>query len=193
MFDLFIQLIDQYTLLNQKEIDLLKDTVSIRSYKKNEILFAEGKVATSMYFVLQGWVRLFYNVNGNDKTAFFYTEGKFICAGESFAKQVPARENYQVLEDTVLVHFEKENIEKLLQYSSKFELISRLATEDELITYQKIVASFVTQSPEQRYRDLLNKNGVIFHKVPQQYIASFLGVSPETLSRIKKRVLTKEH
>ncbi|QKX03897.1 Crp/Fnr family transcriptional regulator [Aquimarina sp. TRL1] len=193
MFDLFIQLINQYTLLNQKEIDLLKDTVSIRSYKKNEILFAEGKVATSMYFVLQGWVRLFYNVNGNDKTAFFYTEGKFICAGESFAKQVPARENYQVLEDTVLVHFEKENIEKLLQYSSKFELISRLATEDELITYQKIVASFVTQSPEQRYRDLLNKNGVIFHKVPQQYIASFLGVSPETLSRIKKRVLTKEH
>lgn len=193
MFDLFIQLINQYTLLNQKEIDLLKDTVSIRSYKKNEILFAEGKVATSMYFVLQGWVRLFYNVNGNDKTAFFYTEGKFICAGESFAKQVPARENYQVLEDTVLVHFEKENIEKLLQYSSKFELISRLATEDELITYQKIVASFITQSPEQRYRDLLNKNGVIFHKVPQQYIASFLGVSPETLSRIKKRVLTKEH
>ncbi|MFC5048586.1 Crp/Fnr family transcriptional regulator [Aquimarina hainanensis] len=193
MFDLFIQLINQYTLLNQKEIDLLKDTVSIRSYKKNEILFAEGKVATSMYFVLQGWVRLFYNVNGNDKTAFFYTEGKFICAGESFAKQVPARENYQALEDTVLVHFEKENIEKLLQYSSKFELISRLATEDELITYQKIVASFVTQSPEQRYRDLLNKNGVIFHKVPQQYIASFLGVSPETLSRIKKRVLTKEH
>lgn len=79
----------------------------------------------------------------------------------------------------------------MLQKDSKFEAIGRIATENELIASQKIIASFVTQTAEERYLELLESNSELFQNVPQQYIASFLGVSPETLSRIKSRILKR--
>ena len=79
----------------------------------------------------------------------------------------------------------------MLQKDSKFEVIGRIATENELIASQKIIASFVTQTAEERYIELLESNNELFQNVPQQYIASFLGVSPETLSRIKSRVIKR--
>lgn len=191
MFDKFLKLLRLYATLSETEVDYLKQHIPLRTYKKNELVFTEGRVSKTIYFVVQGCLRLFYTPGGKDKTAFFYTEGQFICAGESYTFQVPARENYQAIEDTVLMHFDKQVADKLVELSPTFEVIARIATENELITCQKIIASFVTQSPENRYLELVETNGALFQRVPQQYIASFLGVSPETLSRIKKRVLEK--
>jgi len=86
---------------------------------------------------------------------------------------------------------DKPTIEKMLKFSPTLEIIARIAVEDELITSQRMIASFVTKSPEERYIELLENNNILFQRAPQQYIASFLGVSPETLSRIKKRVFEK--
>jgi CRP-like cAMP-binding protein len=191
MFDKFLKLIQFYTKLNTEEIDFFKNHIPIRSFKKNEVFFDEGKISKTIYFILNGCVRLFYNVNGNEKTAFFYTEGKFICAGESYTFNIPAKENYQALEDTVLMCLDKRAIEKMFTFSANLEIIARIAVEDELITCQQMIKSFVTKSPEERYNELLEKNSNLFQRAPQQYIASFLGVSPETLSRIKKRVFEK--
>lgn len=189
----FIALIKQYIPLNSEEIDLLMTCVEHRLLTKNEVLFNAGKVSDEIYFVLEGCVRLYYMVEGDEKTAFFYTEGQFICAGESFTFNTPAIENFQALEPTELYVFSKKSIERLLNYSTKFEVIARIATENELITAQKIIASFVTKSAEQRYLDLLETHGSLFNRVPQHHIASFLGVSAETLSRIKTRVLKKRN
>lgn len=188
-----IENINLYTQLSDAEIDLLQNAVEKRVYHKNEIIFTEGKISDEIYFVTKGCVRLFYNVDGNEKTAFFYTEGQFICAGESYTFNVPAIENYQAIEQTEIFVFTKSANERLLQELPKFEVIARIATENELITCQKVIASFVTKSAEERYLDLLNTQGDLFQRVPQQYIASFLGVSAETLSRIKSRVLKKKH
>jgi len=193
MTDNLIQHIEHYTKLNDTEITGLRKILIKKSYSKNEIFFAEGRISKEIYFVTKGCVRLFYNVDGKDRTAFFYTEGQFICAGESFTYGVPAKENYQAIEDTETYVFDKPNYEELMKVSSKFEVIARIATENELITYQKMVASFVTKSAEERYIELLETNSNLFQRVPQQYIASFLGVSPETLSRIKKRIFGKNH
>ncbi|TNE31661.1 MAG: Crp/Fnr family transcriptional regulator [Bacteroidetes bacterium] len=186
-----IENIKSYISLNDKEIQLLHDSVEKRVFSKNEVIFTEGKVSDEIYFVTKGCVRLFYNVDGNDKTAFFYTEGQFICAGESYTFHIPAMENYQAIEQSELFIFKKSKIERLLNEAPKFEIIARIATENELITCQKVIASFVTKSAEERYLDLLEAQGELFHRVPQQYIASFLGVSPETLSRIKARVFKR--
>ena len=177
-----------YTSLNEEEILLLQNAVEKKVFLKNEIIFTEGRVSDEIYFVTNGCVRLFYNVDGNEKTAFFYTEGQFICAGESYTFSIPAKENYQAVEQTEIFVFTKSKIEILLQTIPKFEVIARIATENELITCQKVIASFVTKSAEERYIDLLETQGELFQRVPQHYIASFLGVSPETLSRIKARV-----
>lgn len=190
--DRLIENIKVYIPLNNNEIQLLKNAVDKKIYQKNELIFSEGKISDEIYFVTKGCVRLFYNVDGNDKTAFFYTEGQFICAGESYTFNIPAIENFQAIEQTELFVFEKSKIESLLKEVPKFEVLARIATENELITCQKVIASFVTKSAEERYIDLLNTNGELFHRVPQQYIASFLGVSPETLSRIKTRVFNKK-
>ncbi len=180
-----------YVSLNPNQIKLLKNSIEKKTYKKQEIIFTQGKISDKIYFISQGCVRLFYNVDGINKTAFFYTEGQFICAGESYTYNIPAVENYQAVEQTELYEFTKSKIEELLNKVPKMEVIARIATENELITCQKVSASFVTKSAEERYIDLLNTQGELFQRVPQQYIASFLGVSPETLSRIKKRVHNK--
>ena len=186
-----IESIKLYVSLNTNEIALLENSIEKKIYKKQENIFTQGKISDRIYFITKGCVRLFYNVDGNDKTAFFYTEGQFICAGESFTFNVPAVENYQAVEQTEVYEFTKSKIEALLIKMPKMEVIARIATENELITCQKMIASFVTKSAEERYIDLLNTQGELFQRVPQQHIASFLGVSPETLSRIKKRVYEK--
>jgi len=191
--DRLIENIKLYTPLNEQEIRLLLNAVEKKVYQKNELIFTEGKTSDEIYFVTKGCVRLFYNVDGIDKTAFFYTEGQFICAGESYTYNIPAIENYQAIEQTELFIFGKSDIEPLLKEVPKFEIIARMATENELITCQKVIASFVTKSAEERYVDLLNTQGELFQRVPQQYIASFLGVSPETLSRIKVRVFNRKN
>ena len=189
--DRLIENIKLYASLSEQEIQLLRNAVDKKVYDKSEIIFTEGNVSDEIYFVTKGCVRLFYNVDGTDKTAFFYTEGKFICAGESYTFNIPASENYQAAEQTEIFVFTKSKIDVLLKEVPKFEIIARIATENELITSQKVIASFVTKSAEERYIDLLNTQGELFQRVPQQYIASFLGVSPETLSRIKTRVFKK--
>ncbi len=188
-----VENIEAYISLNQEELSLLNESLTKKTYEKKTVFFEEGKIANEIYFVSKGCVRLFYNVDGTDKTAFFYTEGQFICAGESYTFNVPAIENYQAIENTDLIVFTKSDIEKLTLQLPKLEVIARVAVENELITSQKVIASFVTKSPEERYLDLLNTQKELFQRVPQQYIASFLGVSPETLSRIKSRVSKKEH
>lgn len=183
--------IQDYISLSEKEIELLYNAIEKRLFRKNDVIFTEGNLAEDIYYVTKGCVRLFYTVDGTDKTAFFYTEGQFICAGESYTYNIPAVENYQAVEDTEVFIFSKSKIEILLKEVPKLEVIARIATENELITCQKVIASFVTKSAEERYIDLLNTQGELFQRVPQQYIASFLGVSPETLSRIKARVFKR--
>lgn len=183
--------IEPYISLNSHETTILKNSIEKKAYKKHQNIFIEGNISDRIYFVTKGCVRLFYNVNGIDKTAFFYTEGQFICAGESYTFNIPAVENYQAIEQTEIYEFSKSKIEALLVKIPKIEVIARIATENELITCQKVIASFITKSAEERYIELLKTKGELFQRVPQKYIASFLGVSPETLSRIKKRAYKK--
>ncbi len=182
---------ERYVTLTEDEVLELNNLVTIKSLKKGDVFFRNGEIANQMYFMLNGCVRLFYNAKGDEKTAYFYTEPQFICAGESYTYQVPASENYQAIEDTDIVIFSRDSIENLIKHSQNFEIIARVATENELINSQKIIESFVTKSAEERYVELLETNGELFQRVPQQYIASFLGVSPETISRIKRRIAEK--
>lgn len=187
-----IKLMSYYAQFDEEELTFLHEYVPMRTYSKGELILKAGKVADTIYFILEGCIRMFYEVDGVRKTSFFYTEGRFCCAGESLTLHVPARENLQAIEETRVLLFDERILKTLMVRSPKYELMARIATEDELIHYQRMLASFVTQSAEQRYVELMETNASLFMRVPQQYIASYLGVSPETLSRIKKRVTEKK-
>lgn len=186
-----INYIKTYVALSDEECEVLMSLFEIRKLRNNEVFFEEGQIANELYFVTKGCIRLFYKVDVDEKTAFFYSQGQFICAGESYNLGIAAKENYQSMGQSEIVILDKKKVETLLQKDSKFEAIGRIATENELIASQKIIASFVTQTAEERYLELLESNSELFQNVPQQYIASFLGVSPETLSRIKSRILKR--
>ncbi|PLX21630.1 MAG: Crp/Fnr family transcriptional regulator [Marinilabiliales bacterium] len=195
MFEQFIQLLNQYAALSKKEVNYireLKSGIRFETLKKNEIVVKEGEIFNSMYFVLNGCIRLYYNMDGYEKTAFFYTKGDFIRSVESYRHEVPIIENYQAIEDTVVVHFSKALLLDLVNRFSSLERIAHIAIEQELISAQNIIYSFIAQSPEERYSDLISSNKELFLNVNQYYIASFLGITPESLSRIRKRTILKD-
>lgn len=191
MIETLLRHIESYVQLNSEEINALQNRIEVRTFLKNEVIFHAGEISHEIFLLNQGCVRLFYSVDGTDRTAFFFTEGQFICPGESFTYKTPAKESYQAIEETSLFVFDESVIGDLLNVSPKFGLIGKIATEQELIACQQMIASFVTRTAEERYLDLLETNSELFQRVPQQYIASFLGVAPETLSRIRKRLSLK--
>lgn len=191
MLEQFIDYLQSHIQLNEKEVNFIRQTLCIIQIKKGDFLLKEEQISKAFYFNLKGCVQLFYTVDGAKKTAFFYTQHQFISSYKSFVKQQSAAHNLQAITDTDLVVISFESAYKLLNFSPKFEVLSRIMMEEELMIYQDIIASFITQNPEQRYLLFLKTYPHIVQSVPQRYIASYLGVSPESLSRIKKRIAEK--
>ena len=177
--------------LSEDEIAFMQELIPIREVRKNTLLLEEGSVSKEFYFILTGGVRLFYLNDVIEKTAFFYFEDQFVSSYESFTKQIPAKHNLQIFEDSTLAVISTEAAFKLVQTFPKFELLARIMMEEELIIYQEIISSFITMNAEQRYLSLLDANPLILQRIPQHQLATYLGVSAETLSRIRKRITTK--
>jgi len=191
MFEKFIEFINKSTCLSDDDICYLRAHANVKSYKKGEGIISAGKVVKHIYIVLEGCVRLYYNVDGKDKTAFFYNEGDFIWANKSLNNEEPTQKNFEAIEDSTIIQIDKRAFYQLVESSTNFETVTKYEKEKELMAYQQQIAYFITLTPEERFIKLLETNGVLFQRVSQQYIASYLGISAETLSRIKKRVFNK--
>ncbi len=187
----FIDHLSKYRPLTEQEIQLIYDNLSTAQFRKGDFLLREGEISSSFYFNLQGCIRLFYNVDGEEKTAFFYTEGSFISSYESFVQQKPARHALQAIEDSEVVVLSWEASNRLLSAAPTFDFLARMIMEEELALYQNLLASYVTQKPEQRYLSFVKENADLIQRIPQYYIATYLGVNAETLSRIRKRIAAK--
>ncbi len=187
----FIDYLKCYVKLNDEDIVLLQQNIEVKEYFAQDMVFESGSISHEIYFVLQGFLRMFYWIDGVDKTAFFYPEGVFVCAGNSYTNRVPALENFQAIEKTKLCVLTRSRVEFLIKEIPQLEEIARVAMENELIASQNLISSFVTRSPEERYIDLLKSDRTLLQRAPQRYIASYLGVSPETLSRIRRRIYLK--
>lgn len=177
--------------LDAPEIEFLKEHAQIVQVPKNHDLLKMGEVSDAFYFVLNGSVRMYYLANGEEKTAYFYTESMFVSSYESFSKQVPASHNITTIEASELVRFGMESVQLFLNFSPKFDALAKIIMEEELSAYQKMLSSFITQNAEDRYKQLMEENPELIQRIPQHQIATFIGVTPETLSRIRKRMVAK--
>lgn len=186
-----ITYLEQSVSLSADEKRFLEGEVEVLLVNKNQSLLELGQISKAFYFILEGCVRLYYSVDAEEKTAFFYTEGMFVSSYESFTKQVPAKHSLECVEDCTLAVFTLESAQRLLEHSPRFELLARIAMEEELSIYQEIISSFVTLNAEQRYTRLLETNPSLLQRIPQHQIATYLGVTAETLSRIRKRITSK--
>lgn len=187
-----ISYLEQYTSLNQEEKDYLHEHIPVKTLNKGHLLLEEGQVSTAFYFILEGAVRLYYNTGIEEKTAFFYFENMFVSSYESFTKQTPSKHNVQCIEPSQVAVISFETAYALLERFPKFEFLARIIMEEELIVCQEIISSFVTLNAEKRYLQLVESKSPLLQRIPQYQLATFLGVTPETLSRIRKRIISSD-
>lgn len=191
MFDQLINVVSRYVVLSSVELEILKSAFSYREIPKNFLLINEGETARNLYFINKGLLRLFYSKNGEYKTAFIFRENLFASSYLSFLQQSPAFQMLETLEDSELLVISKEAMENLYTRIPAINFMTRKIAEERFINCQMILSSFLLDTPEERYRKFAEKNGDLLLRVPHNIIASYLGITPVSLSRIRKRVMVK--
>lgn len=177
--------------LSQEEIDGIVETLTIRRYAKGDLLLKEGQVSTEAYFVLEGCVRQYYLVDGEERTINFFTEEQWVISMHSMANLQASKHFLECCEDSFLVVGNREKEEALYRRFPNLATVSRRVMEKVFAEQQELMGSYFTDTPEQRYLKLMETRPDLLQRLPQYLIASYIGVKPESLSRIRKRLFFK--
>lgn len=156
-------------------------------FSKNDYLLTEGKICRNLYFLQQGALRGYYNLDGKEITHWFAFEEDFVTSFHSFITQKPAVENIQLLEASVLWCISKDKLTRLLNQYHDVERLVRIAYEKYYIRLEERFVNAHFKTAAERYQDLLQQTPHILERVPLGHIASYLGISQETLSRVRNR------
>lgn len=192
MYQLLQDTVKALVNLNEEEKAILEKAFSRRSVPKKFKLIEEGKVAKELFFINQGLIRLYYNKEGEEITGFIFQEGLFASCYDSFLRQAPSIQVLETLEDCDLLVIDKEGMDQLYEKLPVMHIIVRKIAEQRFINAQQILSSFILDSPEERYLKFEENHKDLLFRVPQHYIASFLGITPVSMSRIRKRLMNKK-
>lgn len=180
--------VTQLVPLSASELRFLETQFVYREVPKKFTLVEEGHVARELYFINRGCLRFYYNRDGDEVTGFIFLENLFATALDSFLQQEPSTQIVETLEDSELLVISHSGLQRLYEHSTNFQVFGRKLAEQRLVNAQRILSSYILDSPEERYRKLLATQPEWLQRVPQRYIASFLGITPVSLSRIRKRI-----
>lgn len=157
--------------------------------KKGDFFVKEGEVCGKAAYINTGMLRTFYiNEKGEDITYCFCTENNFTSSFKSFISQQPSKLSIQALEDTELLEIEYDRLQYLYANYSAWQAIGRICVEKEFLVMEQYASCLNSFTAKEKYMQLLNDQPSIVQKAPVQHIASYLGVSRETLSRIRNQV-----
>ena len=179
-----------FGMLNPDEVNTIVEGTNIKFFEKGSILLNEGQVSDKCYFVLKGLVREYYLKEGEEKTTAFFAENEPVNAFTSTHNQAPSKHYLECIEDCILTVGNDDIIEEMCRKVPRLENVMRVEVEKNAGKFQDEYAAFIMSSPEERYLSLLEKRPGLMNRVPQHQIASFLGIKPESLSRIRKRILS---
>lgn len=189
---IFREHLKKYIDFNEAEWILFSQHLTFIALKKKHYFAEYGKVCDRVGFIVSGAVRYFHMKDGQDITGYFSFENEFVSSYKSYLTGQPGYVYVQALEDTKLITFTRRDMDQMLanpMLAYKMERFGRLVAEQYLCCYEDRMVSFITQTPEERYLNLLNTGREILQRMPQHYIANFLGITPVSLSRIRRRVL----
>lgn len=187
MVNIILDFISKYITLTDEEVQIIKDLNLVGNFKKNTNILSEGEVASECYFILKGCIRSYYIIDGEEKTTEFYTEGQPITP-ISYVTKEPSEYYLSCVEDCAVSLGTKNEL--LIQKIPKLaNLILQLNTEL-LVQNQISFDTFKNLSPEQRYLKLLETRPDLINRVPQYHLATYLGITPVSLSRMRKRIST---
>ncbi len=191
MQDLLFDFISKYVSLTEDEKIALLSLNLFRSVKKGTTLLKEGQISKDSYFVLKGCIRTYYVLDCEEKSTGFYTEMEVLTPPCVISK-TPSEYYISCIEDSILSVSNSDMEVEINSKFPKFEIMCRILSE-ELLAKQRIdFDEFKTTSPEQRYLNLLQKRPDLIQRVPQHQLASYLGIKPQSLSRLRARILEKK-
>ena len=185
-----IRYLSKHTSLSSELINIIVEKSDIRTYKKGTILLRKGELSNECYLILKGCIRSYLIKNGEDIIIEFFTEEQPVSP-INFGNKLPSKHYLECIEDTVAcVDTPEGEIEVFSKYP-QIESACRIITESIMGSYQSSFADYKTASAEERYLKLLKERPELIQRVPQYQLASYLGVKPESLSRIRRRLNNK--
>ncbi|MBK9487372.1 MAG: Crp/Fnr family transcriptional regulator [Haliscomenobacter sp.] len=183
----FRQFIQRYIPLSDADWNSIEVCISRQEIPKESILLEEGKTCKHLYFLETGLLRFFVWKDGNDITKYFTDVPYVFTSQKSFAKQTPAQENIETLEDSIIWVMSYDDAQRLLSLNSWSNFIRLLIQEVQTFT-EEILEALQTETAESRYRMMLQADANLLQRVPLKHLASYLGIAPQSLSRIRKNI-----
>lgn len=174
--------------MDDKAFDLCLDYLQVLKIEKGDYFVEEGKVCKKIAFINSGIFRIFYLKDGIEVNTCFCEEISIVSSFGSFVNQTPSKENIQSLEDAEIVTLSYENMAKLYKTSEKWRSVKNLLTEKECLRLSNRVESLSFETAKEKYEKLITTHPKIIQRVSIQDIASYIGVSRETLSRIRSKI-----
>lgn len=187
-----VKYFSQITNLSQDEVRVLEENMVVTKYKKGTMLLKEGQTSINTYFILQGCIRQYVLLAGEEKTTQFFTEGQWVISLTGIIQNIPSSHYLICMEDMELVVGNEQKAQQLFKKIPRFETLARIVVEKSFAEQQELMNSYHTDSPEQRYLKLMKSRPDLFQRVSQFHLASYIGVKPESLSRIRKRIISKQ-
>jgi CRP-like cAMP-binding protein len=193
MFDKLAENISQKVAINAGDLDLLKPHFIPKKVRKRQYILNAGDVCRYITFVEKGLVRSFTVDNdGREHVIQFATEGWWISDIGSFVSGKDALHNIEALEDSELLHLSREGMEEVLVKFPVMERFFRILMQNNIIALQRRVIAYMSLSAEEKYLKLMEVAPDVMNRASQQHIASYLSITPETLSRVRKKIATGE-
>lgn len=189
MYDQILNRLSQFIALDKSEQDYFITKLQVIEYNKKEMVLQEGQVCKHAYFINSGCFRYYYNVDGQENTAQFFFENGWYTDYDSFLTGKPTQQNIETLEKTQLLLLSAKDLQQLYLDIPKFERFGRLMAENAFLGIRQRSEMLENQNAEERYLTLMKERPKVFERIPQHYIASYLGIKPPSLSRIRKRLL----
>ena len=175
--------------LDSEEIDALKKAFIERRIKRRQFILQEGDVCKLNTFVVEGCFRMYFvDEKGKEHNIQFAVENWWIGDIGSFHSEEPSKLYIEAIENSVILQIKKQDQLDLFVNHPKFNQIFRVFTENALVTYQRRVLQNISSTTEERYLDFMKRYPYFFNRISNVQIASFLGVTPEFLSTIRKKI-----
>lgn len=190
MENLITKYLSKYLDLSEELVTALSENLLIREFPKGTILLKEGDLCNECYFILEGLVRSYYIKNGEEITTDFYLEEQ-VVSPSCYGTETRSGSFLDCLEDTVAFVGNPELENEMYSKYPQLETLSRIIGDKIISSYRDNFETFKMSSPEERYLNLIKYNPGLIQRAPQYQIASYLGIKPESLSRIRKRISNK--
>lgn len=187
--DVARELARRYSTMTHDELDVLESILIPRKYSKGELILKEGEVCENIYWVVKGLIRQFYFKNGKELTEYMTTENSIVMCIESLFKEEPTHLQIQALEPTIVYTIPKKELETAAIKCVNIQMLYRKILEESLIISQHHADMLRFESAQDRYQKLVKRSPQLVLRAPLVYIASYLQMTPETLSRVRTAVV----